>query len=244
MPGEATSRDELVSLMVDDVRALASEADHMGRLFADAKDLGFTDFLALRHILVAQTARQPITSGVLGQLFEFSASAITSLVNRLIDRGYVRRELDCADRRKVRLFCTESGQAVLLSFFDALRKHACVELVDLSDADLGTVHRGLTALIVAMCHFRSDMDAPVVRKRLFRKEQFRIDLAAGTVSCPAGHTVTIGSGRRYSSARFGVLCDSCPLRAECTTARSGRVITLHAHEAALYRSARSPAATG
>ena len=69
----------------------------------------------------------------------------------------------------------------------------------------------------------------------YSKDQFTIDLAAGTVTCPARHTVTIGMGARHRSARFGALCQSCPLRADCTTARRGRVISIHPHEAALQR---------
>jgi Transposase DDE domain len=45
--------------------------------------------------------------------------------------------------------------------------------------------------------------------------------------------VAIGAGRRHRQARFGQLCGSCPLRAACTKARRGRVISIHAHEAAL-----------
>jgi len=73
---------------------------------------------------------------------------------------------------------------------------------------------------------------PVRNANGFSKDQFRIDLAAGTVTCPAQHTVTIRHGR-HRSARFGPLCRSCPLRAACTKARGGRVISIHPHEAAL-----------
>ena len=38
---------------------------------------------------------------------------------------------------------------------------------------------------------------------------------------------------RHRVARFGALCQSCPLRADCTKARRGRVISIHPHEAAL-----------
>jgi hypothetical protein len=74
---------------------------------------------------------------------------------------------------------------------------------------------------------------PVRNANGYSKDQFRIDLTAGTVTCPAEHTVAISTGRRHQVARFGALCESCPLRTECTKARSGRVITIHAHEAAL-----------
>jgi hypothetical protein len=74
---------------------------------------------------------------------------------------------------------------------------------------------------------------PVRNANGYSKDQFTIDLAAGTVTCPAHHTVTIGRGARHRAARFGALCGSCPLRADCTKARRGRVISIHPHEAAL-----------
>jgi hypothetical protein len=57
--------------------------------------------------------------------------------------------------------------------------------------------------------------------------------AAGTVTCPAQHTVAIRAGLRHRVARFGVLCGSCPLRAECTKSCRARVISIHPQEAAL-----------
>jgi DDE family transposase len=73
---------------------------------------------------------------------------------------------------------------------------------------------------------------PVRNANGYSKDQFSVDLAAGTVTCPADHTVAIHSGRRRL-ARFGQFCHSCPLRAHCTKARRGRVISIHPHEAAL-----------
>jgi len=74
---------------------------------------------------------------------------------------------------------------------------------------------------------------PVRNANGYSKDQFNIDLAAGTVTCPAQRTVAIRKGLRYRVARFGVLCNSCPLRAQCTTSRRGRVISIHPQEAAL-----------
>ena len=67
----------------------------------------------------------------------------------------------------------------------------------------------------------------------YSKDRFRIDLTAGTVTCPADHTVAIRAALRHRVARFGALCQSCPLQAACTTARRGRVISIHPQEAAL-----------
>jgi hypothetical protein len=74
---------------------------------------------------------------------------------------------------------------------------------------------------------------PVRNANGYSKDRFSIDLAAGTVTCPAQHTVAIRTGLRYRVARFGVLCQSCPLRAQRTTSRRGRVISIHPQEAAL-----------
>jgi transposase len=74
---------------------------------------------------------------------------------------------------------------------------------------------------------------PVRNANGYSKDRFRIDLAAGTVTCPAHHTVSIRTGLRQRVARFGGLCGSCPLRADCTKSARGRVISIHPQEAAL-----------
>jgi hypothetical protein len=69
---------------------------------------------------------------------------------------------------------------------------------------------------------------------LFSKDRFGIDLAAGTVTCPAGHTAAIKpAGTGGGSASFTAHCGGCPLRRQCTTAKSGRGITIHPREATL-----------
>lgn len=65
-------------------------------------------------------------------------------------------------------------------------------------------------------------------------DDFTVDEAAGTVSCPAGHTRTLTPKR---AAIFGALCRQCPLQQRCTTSKNGRTISLHQHDA-LLRHAR------
>jgi Transposase DDE domain/Transposase domain (DUF772) len=68
----------------------------------------------------------------------------------------------------------------------------------------------------------------------FAKDQFRIDLQAQTVTCPARVTVAIRPARRGGGrARFGVACSVCPLRQVCTSSVGGRVVAIHAREAEL-----------
>jgi IS5 family transposase len=72
----------------------------------------------------------------------------------------------------------------------------------------------------------------------FTKDQFHIDLAAGTVTCPAQRTAPIAysadpNNRHHGQASFGPACAGCPLRGQCTNAARGRTITITAYEAEL-----------
>jgi hypothetical protein len=65
-------------------------------------------------------------------------------------------------------------------------------------------------------------------------DDFAVDEQAGTVTCPAGHTVPLS---RTRVATFGVLCRDCPLRSRCTTCKTGRKLVLHPRDG-LLRAAR------
>ena len=69
----------------------------------------------------------------------------------------------------------------------------------------------------------------------FTTDDFTVDTAARTVTCPAGIT-------RHITARnaviFGAACRSCPLRQGCTTSKDGRTLHLHEHDS-LLRAARA-----
>jgi hypothetical protein len=60
-----------------------------------------------------------------------------------------------------------------------------------------------------------------------------------SVTCPAGYTRPISPARTVT---FGRLCQHCPLRAQCTTAKTGRSMSIHEHED-LLRAARAQAKT-
>lgn len=64
----------------------------------------------------------------------------------------------------------------------------------------------------------------------FTKDQFTIDLSAGTVTCPNQVTTPIRPvnehPRHAGKADFGKACTGCPLRAQCTTSKTGRHITI------------------
>ena len=69
----------------------------------------------------------------------------------------------------------------------------------------------------------------------FSKDQFTIDLQAGTVTCPAGNTTVIAAAANGGRASFRPWCAACPLQTACTASRRGRTIAIHPHEAVLQR---------
>ena len=87
-------------------------------------------------------------------------------------------------------------------------------------------HHGLTPMVKT--------GVPTAPGGRFAKDQFRIDLQAQTITCPARVTVPIIPARRGGGrARFGRACSVCPLRDACTTSLRGRVVAIHPHEAKL-----------
>ena len=71
----------------------------------------------------------------------------------------------------------------------------------------------------------------------FTVDDFVVEEAAGTATCPHGITRPISRTRVVT---FGAACRGCPLRARCTTSATGRSLTLHPHDA-LQRAHRARA---
>jgi hypothetical protein len=81
------------------------------------------------------------------------------------------------------------------------------------------------------------VQAPSARAGHFSKTDFKIDVDANTVECPAGQLVQIGNSAEGGGlAHFGAACANCPLRARCTESKTGRVVSVHPKEKTLQRS--------
>jgi hypothetical protein len=65
----------------------------------------------------------------------------------------------------------------------------------------------------------------------FGLDDFSIDTTAGQATCPAGHTVTLGTTSGINQQRRAVFdqCPDCPLRERCTKAKAGRILTIRPH---------------
>ncbi len=69
----------------------------------------------------------------------------------------------------------------------------------------------------------------------FTIDDFTIDTAAGTATCPQGHTVALSPG---GTASFGPRCRSCPVRERCTRSKRGRKVAVHRHHDAMLAARR------
>ena len=74
-------------------------------------------------------------------------------------------------------------------------------------------------------------DGAIVEDRVGKRE-FTIDPAAGTVTCPAGHTAQITTSKTgVRTARISrAACGACPLKERCCPGRPSRQIALGEHE--------------
>lgn len=150
-------RAALESQISVDLRVMAAESDQIGRLFAIAHDVRPTDFRALLHVMVAETAGAPITSGELRQRMGLSGAAITYLVDRMTASGHITRESDPGDRRKVVLRYSGSGLETARAFFMPLGVHTRAAMADLPDADLSAGRRVFIALIEGMRRYQEEL---------------------------------------------------------------------------------------
>jgi hypothetical protein len=93
----------------------------------------------------------------------------------------------------------------------------------------------LASLHTAGIDPRVKIQAPVAPKGHFTKDQFQLDLALGTVTCPAKRTAPIVYNadprhRHHGQASFGPACAACSLRGQCTSGQAGRTVTITADE--------------
>jgi len=100
----------------------------------------------------------------------------------------------------------------------------------LADSAYGS---GEVRVVIRRARHRAAIKAIPLRRAIpggFDRDDFSIDHAARTATCPAGHTVPIAP---KGGASFGPRCTGCPHRARCTTSKTGRTLHIGEHDAEL-----------
>lgn len=91
-------------------------------------------------------------------------------------------------------------------------------------------------------HIEANVKVPSapMRRGMFSQDAFTIDTEGGTACCPSGVRVHLRvHADEGATADFAPHCEACPLRGQCTTSKSGRVLDVHPLHATLARSRKS-----
>ena len=109
-------------------------------------EAGFDDLPRNGAYVVGATARQTVTMQELPAALGVTKQAFSQLLDTLVLRGYVERETDPSDRRRLVLHLTDRGRA-LAEVVDGCGTRADAAVADLVGADaLHTARRVLAAM--------------------------------------------------------------------------------------------------
>ena len=130
---------ELIAQLFDAVRANQLATDKMDDNAARGMGVNRSDARALDIV----ERLGPVTAGKLSLDAGLTSGAITAVIDRLVEKGYVRRVADPDDRRRVLIEKTEKLDAVSKRFYGPLAERSVPLLDKFSNAELEIVVRFL-----------------------------------------------------------------------------------------------------
>ena len=140
------SRDERIAAIVRATADLGTARGSHTAGVAERLGLAATDVDVLR--LLADEGAMPV--GRIGELTTLTTGATTRLIDRLEQAGYVRREPDPADRRRVIVAPVPERVALVTAAFDPIDEAIRDALADHSPDALADVHAYLDACLAAL----------------------------------------------------------------------------------------------
>lgn len=112
----STGRAALMAKISELMRDNASLSVVLHQVIADRFGLGPSD---LKCLDLARTER-PLTAGRIAELTRMSTSAVTAMLDRLERAGFIERQRDTADRRRVYVVSTGRHEADVAEAFGPL----------------------------------------------------------------------------------------------------------------------------
>jgi DNA-binding MarR family transcriptional regulator len=148
-----TGRDELLTALVGALREQAGRAVVLHGLIAERAGLGPADVKALD----LARGEPELTAGRLAELTGLTRSAVTTMIDRLEERGYVRRRRDDADRRRVTVEPTGKLEGVVSGVFDSMTGGVADLLGGYSDSELELLTGFVERLNAASARFTAEL---------------------------------------------------------------------------------------
>jgi DNA-binding MarR family transcriptional regulator len=130
---------ELIGQLFDAVRANQVATDKMDDTAARGMGVNRTDARALDIV----ERLGPVTAGKLSIDAGLTSGAVTAVIDRLVEKGYVRRVADPDDRRRVLIEKTKKLEEVSKRFYGPLAERSLPLLDKFSNAELEAIVRFL-----------------------------------------------------------------------------------------------------
>ena len=135
-------RDSTVDAVLRKLRRVNLEGSVFGQRVAIRFGLSESDIEALEALIDTGAS----TAGALGDLMGLTSGAITRLIDRLEQSGYVRRSPDPADRRRIIVEVVPEKVAAVKQLLDTIRDRESAELGTFSDSELRTINEFLSRM--------------------------------------------------------------------------------------------------
>lgn len=135
-PSEQSRERDQVLAVAALIRQVSTNSNRYADTVRRRLDLARSDMTAMELISSHALAGEPISPGELAQRLQLSASAVTSLVDRLERVGHVERIPDPHDRRRQQLWLTASADQVARAAFQPMGRAIRAALDTHSDAEL------------------------------------------------------------------------------------------------------------
>ncbi|EIF00970.1 MarR family winged helix-turn-helix transcriptional regulator [Saccharomonospora glauca] len=152
MSGDTRGVDD--GTLVGYIRALMIESSRFINAFGDSHALHRSDLAALVAIMDAAGRGRPLSQGELATELRLSASATTSVLDRLQALGHIERRRDSRDRRRVVLHIRPSAQKLGFELFGPLGMAYAQAWAQFDEDERRIIARFLAATVEATKHTR------------------------------------------------------------------------------------------
>ncbi|MFC9476040.1 MarR family winged helix-turn-helix transcriptional regulator [Nocardia sp. NPDC055002] len=142
----AMRRQRLAAGLID----YGASFTELGRRFAETLGVHSTDAFALMEIAAAEHAEEPLSPALLSKRITLTSGAMTTLLNRLEQAGYITRSREHADRRVVTLRCSANARQLADEFFHPINAEQDAILAEYEPDQLAQFERLLERLRTAM----------------------------------------------------------------------------------------------
>ncbi|MEU0008039.1 MarR family transcriptional regulator [Streptomyces sp. NPDC006314] len=101
--------------------------------------LNVTDLTCLGFLVEAAAAGESLVAGDLSERARLTTGAVTGVLNRLERAGYIRRQADPRDRRRVHVVMEETAQERILEVYGPLYERLAVLFADYSPDEIAVL---------------------------------------------------------------------------------------------------------